>query len=152
MKFAKNLSVLCALLACCTVLSGCLSHWFVDSSTRLQIENKSSVTIVGVDIFSKDGSQFVPWIQDTIAPGERSRVYEEDWVGTFNVRIKTVEKATIGCACDHLESKEGVSASCLCNVNRKDAYVVEDLEFDGGSEYVVITDSEKGHGLHWEFK
>ena len=52
MKTFRSLSVLCALLACCAVLSGCLSHWCVDSSTRLQIENKSSKTIIGVDIVS----------------------------------------------------------------------------------------------------
>ena len=60
MKTFKSLSVLCALLACCAVLSGCLSHWFIDSSTRLQIENKSSKTIVGIDIVSEDGSEYVP--------------------------------------------------------------------------------------------
>ncbi|MBO4435843.1 MAG: hypothetical protein J5791_03035 [Fibrobacter sp.] len=152
MKAFKNLSVLCALLACCVVLSGCLSHWFVDSSTRLQIENKSSKTITGVDIVSDDGTEYIPWVQDTIRPGEKSRVYEEDWVGTFNIRVRTIERSTMGCACDHLEAKEEIFSTCFCSVYINDAYTVEDLEFSGGSEYVVFSDSENGHGLHYEFK
>ena len=150
MKTFKNLSVLCALLACCAVLSGCLSHWAIDSSTRLQVENKSSKTIVGIDIVSEDGSEYVPWIQDTIRPGEKSRVYEEDWVGTFNVRFRIVEKTTIGCACDNVP--DGMYASCVCPVLRSDALIARDVEFEGGSEYVVITDNKEGHGLHYEFK
>ena len=150
MKTFKSLSVLCALLACCAVLSGCLSHWCIDSSTRLQIENKSSKTIVGIDIISEDGSEYVPWIQDTIRPGEKSRVYEEDWVGTFNVRFRIVEKTTIGCACDNVP--DGMYASCVCPVLRSDALIARDVEFEGGSEYVVITDNKEGHGLHYEFK
>lgn len=148
MKTFKSLSVLCALLACCAVLSGCLSHWFIDSSTRLQIENKSSKTIVGIDIVSEDCSEYVPWIQDTIRPGEKSRVYEEDWVGTFNVRFRIVEKGKMGCACEN-----GVLyASCVCPVLRSDALIARDVKFEGGSEYVVITDSKEGHGLRYEFK
>ena len=152
MKTFKSLSVLCALLACCAMLSGCLSHWFLDSSTRLQIENKSSMTIVGVDIVSKDGTEFVPWIQDTIRTGEKSRVYEEDWVGTFNLRVRTIERVNMTCDCDHLEHKEGVVAMCVCPLYVNGEYFVEDLEFEGGSEYVVFSNSENGHGLHYEFK
>lgn len=150
MKTFKSLSVLLAALACCIVFTGCLSHWAIDSSTRLQVENKSSKTIVGIDIVSEDGSEYVPWIQDTIRPGEKSRVYEEDWVGTFNVRFRIVEKTMIGCACDNVP--DGMYASCVCPVLRSEALIARDVEFEGGSEYVVITDSKEGHGLRYEFK
>ena len=35
-----RLSLIAAVVASCFVLSGCISHWFEDSTTRLQIENK----------------------------------------------------------------------------------------------------------------
>ncbi len=76
-----------AVLACCFVLSGCISHWFEDSTTRLQIENRTGADIVEIDIVSEDGSLVRPWIQDTIKDSSVSRVYEEDWVGDFKGRI-----------------------------------------------------------------
>lgn len=118
----KKISVLAILIACCLTLSGCLTHWFLDSTTRLQIENRSSKTVVEVDILAEDGSYNV-WIQDTIRTGEKSRVYEEDWIGTFCLRIRTL----------------GAD------------FNIEDLKFDGGSEYMVLSDSADG-SLHYEFK
>ena len=119
----KRLFVVATLLVCGLTLSGCLSHWFIDSTTRLQIENQSNQTIVGIDISNEDYSENTPWIQDTIRPGEKSRVYEEDWVGTFHVRIRT----------------------------EAGNYSIDELRFDGGSEYVVFTDDED-NTLHYEFK
>lgn len=118
----KKISVLAVLIACCITLSGCLTHWFLDSTTRLQIENKSSKTVVEVDILAEDGS-YRTWIQDTLRTGEKSRVYEEDWVGTFTLRIRT-----LGADFD-----------------------IQNLSFDGGSEYMVLSDDEDG-SLHYEFK
>ncbi len=119
----KNLFVLVALVVCSLALSGCLSHWFVDSTTRLQVENQSSRTIVGIDVISEDGTRTWQWVTDTIAPGEKSRVYEEDLVGLFQIQIKT----TAG------------------------AYPIDEIRFDGGSEYVIFTDDKDGF-LHYEFK
>lgn len=119
----KKVSIFAVLLACCLTLSGCLTHWFIDSSTRLQIENKSSKTVVEVGILADDGSDYKVWIQDTIRTGEKSRVYEEDWVGTFRLKIKTFDSD----------------------------YEIEDLKFEGGSEYMVLSDSANG-SLHYEFK
>ena len=118
----KKISVLAVLIACCITLLGCLTHWFLDSTTRLQIENKSSKTVVEVDILAEDGS-YRAWIQDTLRTGEKSRVYEEDWVGTFTLRIRT-----LGADFD-----------------------IQNLSFDGGSEYMVLSDDEDG-SLHYEFK
>ena len=122
-KSVRNLLVVAAMLACCSVLSGCLSHWFVDSSTRLQVENRTEYTIYGIDIVSEDGTEFRPWLLDTIPPGTRSRVYEEDWVGTFRVRV---------------------------NWTHEDTSFVE-LDFEGGSQYLVISIDDDGQAL-FEFK
>ena len=119
----KKVSVLAGMLSCCAVLSGCLTHWFVDSTTRLQIENRSSKTVVEIDILAEDGTGYKVWIQDTIRSGEKSRVYEEDWVGTFNMRIRTFGSD----------------------------YEIDNLKLEGGSEYMVLSDSANG-SLHYEFK
>lgn len=119
----KKISVLTVLLACCLTLSGCLTHWFVDSTTRLQIENRSSKTVVEIDILSEEDSDYKVWIRDTIRTGEKSRVYEEDWVGTFTMRVRTVGSD----------------------------FDIENLKLDGGSEYMVLSDSSDG-SLHYEFK
>ena len=83
---ALRLSLIAAVVACCFVLSGCISHWFEDSTTRLQIENRTGADIVEIDIVSEDGKSIRPWIKDTIKAGEISRVYEDDWVGDFKGR------------------------------------------------------------------
>ena len=83
----KHLSVLAFLLIGSLALSGCISHWFEDSTTRLQIENRTGADIIEVDIVSEDEGSVRPWIQDTIRDGSVSRVYEEDWVGDFKGRI-----------------------------------------------------------------
>ena len=119
----KKISMLAMLIACCLTLSGCLSHWFMDSTTRLQVENRSSKTIVEIDILAEDGLNYEVWIQDTIRTGEKSRVYEEDWVGTFNMRIRTFGSD----------------------------YEIENLKLEGGSEYMVLSDNADG-SLHYEFK
>ena len=82
-----HLSLMAAVVACCFALSGCISHWFEDSTTRLQIENRTGADIVEIDIVSEDGRSIRPWIQDTIKDSSVSRVYEEDWVGDFKGRI-----------------------------------------------------------------
>ena len=80
-----RLSLIAAVVACCFVLSGCISHWFEDSTTRLQIENRTGADIIEIDIVSEDERTVRPWIQDTIKDSSVSRVYEEDWVGDFNL-------------------------------------------------------------------
>ena len=69
-------------------LTACMSHLFLDTSTRLQLENKTDVTILGLDVVSEDGSSVRTWINETLQPGEKSKVVEEDWVGTFRVRVR----------------------------------------------------------------
>ena len=149
-------------------LSGCLSHWFTDSTTRLQIENKTNVTFYGLDIVSEDGTSIVPWISDTLEPGERSRVYEQDWVGTFKARLKMGgrcfltckaqasidENAALRSATDILEpvdyipsdsAARSMTYGCIKNLD------IDDFELDGGSLYLVISHNEYGH-LQYEFR
>ena len=121
--FLKHLSVLAFLLVGCLALSGCISHWFEDSTTRLQVENRTGADIIEIDIVSEDGRLVRPWIQDTIKDSSVSRVYEEDWVGDFKGRIlyldSRIEKGWFN------------------------------IELSGGSLYLVFTRNPDGT-LHFE--
>lgn len=76
-------------LLCSLCLSGCLSHYFVETSTRLQVENGTDdMTIIAVDVISEDEKSSLPWIEDMVLPGERSHVVEKNWVGEFTFRVK----------------------------------------------------------------
>lgn len=87
-KSVRSLLVLAMMFACCTVLSGCLSHWFLDSETRLQVQNVTDdCSIIRISVSSEDSTKFVPWISETLLPGERSHVVREDWVGEFLFRV-----------------------------------------------------------------
>lgn len=97
-------------------LTACMSHLFIDTTTRLQLENKTNDTIFGLDVVSEDGSSVSPWVRDTIEPGEKSRVFEEDWVGTFKVRVRF-----------------------------DDSSYVQDLDFEGGSQYLVVSQDDDGN-------
>jgi hypothetical protein len=143
----KNLFVLVAVLACAFSLTGCLSHLFVDSTTRLQVENKTDSHIVSFGILSDDGSYW-PWINDTIAPGEKSRVYEEDFVGSFRARIQLES----GTCYDPVpaETENKCTGDCVrnCSVTLTKEYFT--VDFDGGSYYMVVKE-EKGE-IKLEFR
>lgn len=145
-KRLGNLFVIAAVLACAFSLTGCLSHLFVDSTTRLQVENKTDSHIVSFGILSDDGSYW-PWINDTIAPGEKSRVYEEDFVGSFHVRLQ-LEKGT--CYEPVAETKGACTGDCFrdCSVTLTKEYFT--VDFDGGSYYMVVKE-EKGE-IKLEFR
>lgn len=146
-------------------LTACMSHVFTDTTTRLQVENKTDVTILGLDIISDDGSSVSPWIRDAIEPGEKSKVVEEDWVGTFKVRVRfdkwngeTLVSIAKFCATystpirvNNTLAKQGES-----NVFKKDVkgcgeddvhmvYTETDLDFEGGSQYLVVSQDEDGN-------
>ena len=124
--FLKHLSILAFLLVGCLALSGCISHWFEDSTTRLQIENRTGADIIEIDIVSEDERTVRPWIQDTIKDSSVSRVYEEDWVGDFKGRIVYANSV-------------GASA-------QKGFF---NIELSGGSLYLVFTRNPDGT-LHFE--
>lgn len=125
-KFVAALFAL--LLVLCA--SGCVSHLFVDSTSRLQLENGTDdCTLLSLEIVSEDGLQYSSWIDEIVVPGKKSRVIEEDWVGEFKIRLK------------YTKSKDGTGE------------VLEDfnvLDFEGGSLVLTIR-KEKGK-LTYKFR
>ncbi|MBO7383677.1 MAG: hypothetical protein K6E57_04855 [Fibrobacter sp.] len=99
------------------LLSGC-SHWFLESTSRLQVENATEdCSITAIDVVSEDGSTIVPWVRETILPGERSHVVEADWVGDFKLRIQYTKSTDAS----------------------GDLYTdVEDFDIEGGSLYLMV--------------
>ncbi|ACX76302.1 putative lipoprotein [Fibrobacter succinogenes subsp. succinogenes S85] len=147
-------------------LSACMSHLFTDTSTRLQVENKTDVTILGVDIISEDGTSVQPWIRDAIEPGEKSKVVEEDWVGTFKVRVRfdkwngeTLVSIAKFCATYSTPirvyntlAKQGEPnviekniSGCGSEENVHMIYTETDLDFDGGSQHLIVSQDEDGN-------
>ncbi len=145
-------------------LTACMSHVFIDTTTRLQVENKTDVTILGLDIISEDGTSVQPWIRDAIEPGEKSKVVEEDWVGTFRVRVRFDKwngksLASIGKLCVYSSisrvyntlAKQGepnVFEKEVKGCGEEDVHMIYSettLDFEGGSQYLVVTQDEDGN-------
>lgn len=125
----SRFAVLIAILILPLVLTGCISHWFLESSSRLQIENGTEdYSIVRVDILANDGTS-KKWIDEVILPGERSRVVEEDLVGEFTLRFKFTK------------SKDGSG-----KVYADD----RSFDLDGGSLYMVV--EADGDSLTYRFR
>lgn len=82
----RNLIFLFLLMILFT-FNGCLTHWFIDTEVRLQIENLSPYTINTVSLSSKDTEDEKTWMNTPIAPKERSKVISKNWVGNFNLKI-----------------------------------------------------------------
>ena len=148
-------------------LTACMSHLFVDTSTRLQVENKTDVAILGLDVISEDGTSVQSWIKDTIPPGEKSKVVEQDWVGTFRVRVRFDKwngKQTVSVgACETKDTPpirvyEVLAKQSDANVIEKHAsscndqsidmtYAELELDFEGGSQYLVVEEDENGKAV-----
>ena len=143
-------------------LTACMSHVFIDTTTRLQVENKTDVTILGVDIISEDGTSVQPWIRDAIEPGEKSKVVEEDWVGTFRVRVRFDKWNGVhsfnGSACatetrvvvalakqSEADVKHEVDDGCKQEGRVEMTFAEVDLEFEGGSQYLIVSQDENGY-------
>jgi hypothetical protein len=145
-------------------LTACMSHVFTDTTTRLQVENKTDVTILGVDIISEDGTSVQPWIRDAIEPGEKSKVVEEDWVGSFKVRVRFDKwdgksLASIGKLCAYSSisrvyntlAKQGepnVFETEVKGCGEEDVhmiYSVTTLDFEGGSQHLIVSQDEDGN-------
>ena len=169
MKYLRLFLCLVAL-----TLTACMSHILLDTSTRLQIENKTDVAILGLDVVSEDGTSVRTWINETIEPGGKSKVVEEDWVGTFRVRVRfdkwngETEKRFSLCAVlitDPDKKSEKVAPNFAnlpesevieelgydCEKNgRSDetaTYVKLTLDFEGGSQYLVVSEDEDGKAV-----
>ena len=145
-------------------LTACMSHVFIDTTTRLQVENKTDVTILGLDIISEDGTSVQSWIRDAIEPGEKSKVVEEDWVGTFRVRVRFDKwdgksLASIGKLCVYSSisrvyntlAKQGepnVFEKEVKGCGEEDVHMIYSettLDFEGGSQYLVVSQDEDGN-------
>lgn len=145
-------------------LTACMSHVFIDTTTRLQVENKTDVTILGVDIISEDGTSVQPWIRDAIEPGEKSKVVEEDWVGTFKVRVRFDKwdgklLASIGKFCAYSSTsrvydvlaKQGepnVFEKEVKGCGEEDVHMIYSettLDFEGGSQHLIVSQDEDGN-------
>lgn len=145
-------------------LTACMSHVFIDTTTRLQVENKTDVTILGVDIISEDGTSVSPWIRDAIEPGEKSKVVEEDWVGTFKVRVRFDKwdgklLASIGKFCAYSSTsrvydvlaKQGepnVFEKEVKGCGEEDVHMIYSettLDFEGGSQHLIVSQDEDGN-------
>ena len=151
------------LFLCLTMfaLTACMSHLFIDTSTRLQVENKTDVTILGLDIVSDDGSSVSPWIRESIEPGEKSKVVEEDWVGTFRVRVRWAKSVIQENRCESVLAKEASDKKTTevhinktsmtdCTIRWDDKSYVE-LDFEGGSQYLVVSQDED-KSVQFKFK
>ena len=160
MKFLRLFLCLVALS-----LTACVSHIVLDTSTRLQVENKTDVTILGIDIISEDGSSIVPWIRDAIEPGEKSKVVEEDWVGTFRVRVRwggfvyvkdgkcetrLLKNGDYGNVVNPAKETKSVvkeinvTEITECTIVRKENNSYIELDFEGGSQYLVVSQDDDG--------
>ncbi len=151
------------LFLCLTMfaLTACMSHLFIDTSTRLQVENKTDVTILGLDVVSDDGSSVSPWIRDAIEPGEKSKVVEEDWVGTFRVRVRWAKSVIQESRCESALAKDASDKKTTevhinktsmtdCTIRWDDKSYVE-LNFEGGSQYLVVSQDED-KSVQFKFK
>lgn len=136
-------------------LTACMSHVFTDTTTRLQVENKTDVTILGVDIISEDGKSVYTWIRDAVEPGEKSRVVEEDWVGTFRVRVRWAKSVIQENRCESVLAKEASDKKTTevhinktsmtdCTIRWDDKSYVE-LDFEGGSQHLIVSQDEDGN-------
>ena len=145
-------------------LTACMSHVFIDTTTRLQVENKTDVTILGVDIISEEGTSVSHWIRDAIEPGEKSKVVEEDWVGTFKVRVRFDKwdgklLASIGKFCAYSSTsrvydvlaKQGepnVFEKEVKGCGEEDVHMIYSettLDFEGGSLHLIVSQDEDGN-------
>ena len=160
----------CLRLFLCLVvfsLTACMSHVFIDTTTRLQVENKTDVTILGLDIISEDGTSVQPWIRDAIEPGEKSKVVEEDWVGTFKVRVRFdkwngIANATYCAKEIDVEVRPQVVVKNLAKKSEPNVIITDDygcsqeghvhmvysettLDFEGGSQHLIVSQDEDGN-------
>lgn len=148
-------------------LTACMSHVFTDTTTRLQVENKTDVTILGVDIISEDGKSVYTWIRDAVEPGEKSRVVEEDWVGTFKVRVRFdkwngIANATYCAKEIDVEVRPQVVVKSLAKKSEPNVIITDDngcsqegnlhmvytettLDFEGGSQHLIVSQDEDGN-------
>lgn len=126
----KSFAYLAFALFCCVGLTGCLSHWFIETESRLQVENATEdCTLLSVDIFSVDSENYQRWVSETLLPGERSHVVQNDWVGKFTLRV------------NYTRSTDGSGESL---------HFVKKMEVEGGSLFLKV--ESEGDSLALKFR
>jgi len=63
------------------------THWLMDTYTRIQVENSTSVIISDLCIVSKSGQKII-LVPDSIEIGKKSKIYEVEWVGEFDFMVR----------------------------------------------------------------
>ena len=81
------------------LFAGCLTHYVINGSVRLQIGNDTeNYTILALSVISTSEKEY-PWITEKVLPGENSKVKEEDYAGTVKIKIsyeyKGIQKDTL---------------------------------------------------------
>ena len=104
------------------LLSGCLSHWIIENEVRLQIENKTTYTILSLNVVSLDLSMQKQWIKETLLPGERSSVVSADWIGTFNLKVSYLEDGGVDTLNHIFESVSLEGGSVFAQISEKSGF------------------------------
>lgn len=104
------------------LLSGCLSHWIIENEVRLQIENKTTYTILSLNVVSLDLSMQKQWIKETLLPGERSSVVSADWIGTFNLKVSYLEYGGVDTLNHIFESVSLEGGSVFAQISEKSGF------------------------------
>lgn len=104
------------------LLSGCLSHWIIENEVRLQIENKTTYTILSLNVVSLDLSMQKQWIKETLLPGERSSVVSADWIGTFNLKVSYLEDGSVDTLNHIFESVSLEGGSVFAQISEKSGF------------------------------
>ncbi len=72
------------------LLSGCLSHWVIDTETRLQVVNTTEFLLADIRVIDPNGIEpDIHWNTDTLQPGEKGRVVTQELVGEFTFAISS---------------------------------------------------------------
>lgn len=108
-----------------TLLTACISHYFVDGDVRLQLGNSTETyTLERFSVLDSSDAELV-WIDEEVLPGEKSKVHTGYYVGTFRVKL--------------VYEQGGAEADTVFKKN-----------FDGGSTFLKV--SEADSGLVFRFK
>lgn len=71
-------------------LSGC-THLILDSTERLQLKNGADAAVAAFSVVGERDT--IPWVRDTVLPGELSLVREKDFVGSFHIVFSAADSA-----------------------------------------------------------
>ena len=113
------------------LLSSCISHFFIDTDTRLQIDNRLPYAVADLRIYSPNQSApDLSWIADTIEAGKHSTVYDQPFVGNLYFSIASHDSICGQDTCWRRQS--------LGNLDVSGGSVLWRLEASGNSIKIVV--------------